>query len=111
MALNVTIDQATVTGWVNKLLGEKGFELARPINVKNANGQWDEVGKNYFKVWTSVPVELNTRVDVTGRVTIKETEYEGKTRIELHIRATEVKPTPVPNFGSRKTEPASDAPF
>lgn len=93
MALNVVIDKAVVTGWVNKLLGDKGFELARPINQKNADGQWEVVGKNYFKVWFNEPVELNTEVDVVGRVTVKETEYEGKTRIELHVKALKVTKT------------------
>ena len=91
MALNIVIDEVTVTGWVNKLLGDKGFELSRPISKKNDAGQWEEVGKNYFKVWiTGQPVELNQRVDVVGRLSIRETEFEGKTRVELHISATSV---------------------
>jgi len=91
MALNIVIDEVTVTGWVNKLLGDKGFELARPISKKNDAGVWEELGKNYFKVWiTGQPVELNQRVDVVGRLSIRETEFEGKTRVELHVSATSV---------------------
>lgn len=91
MALNIVIDEVTVTGFVNKLLGEKGFELSRPISKKNDAGQWEEVGKNYFKVWIApTGFDLNQRVDVKGRLSIRETEYEGKTRVELHISATEV---------------------
>jgi hypothetical protein len=91
MALNIVIDEVTVTGFVNKILGDKGFELARPISKKNDAGQWEEVGKNYFKVWINpVTVEVNQRVDVVGRLSVRETEYEGKTRVELHVSATSV---------------------
>jgi hypothetical protein len=33
---------------------------------------------------------VNQRVDVVGRLSVRETEYEGKTRVELHVSATSV---------------------
>lgn len=91
MALNIILDEVTVIGFVNKALGDKGFELARPIRVKNEQGQWETQGSNYFKVWFDPrAVEGFQQAKVTGRLKIWESEYEGKTRLELHLTASSV---------------------
>lgn len=109
MSLNIILDEVTVVGFVNKALGEKGFELARPIRAKNeATGEWETKGSNYFKVWFDPrAVEGFQQAKVTGRLKIWESEYEGKTRLELHLTATSVE-----EF-TREPKPtaASDAPF
>lgn len=112
MALNIVIDEVVVVGFAKKRLGERGFELARPISVKNEAGAWETTGTNYFKVWIDPrnlafdPDNENQRVSVTGRLKISESEYEGKTRIELHITATSASVVP-----SREKTTTSEAPF
>jgi hypothetical protein len=94
MALNIVIDEVTVVGFAKKRLGERGFELARPISAKNEQGQWETTGTNYFKIWIDPkliafdPENESQRVSVSGRLKISESEYEGKTRVELHLSAT-----------------------
>jgi len=109
MEINLVLDEVTVIGYVNKALGDKGFELARPIRVKDeATGAWETKGSNYFKVWFDPrSVEGFQQARVTGRLKIFESTYEGKTRLELHLTATSVEefvrePKPVT---------VSDAPF
>ena len=112
MALNIVIDEVTVVGFAKKRLGERGFELARPISVKNEQGQWENAGTNYFKIWIDPkliafdPENESQRVSVSGRLKISESEYEGKTRVELHITATSAVV-----LASREKPVIADAPF
>jgi len=116
MALNVIIDEVTVIGFANKALGDRGFELSRPISVKNDAGHWEETGRNYFKVWIApenlaIEIGSSQQVVVVGRLKIFETEYEGKTRIEMHITAKTAKPYKSHVDAVEARKEAAEAPF
>ena len=99
MALNIVIDEVTVTGWVNKLLGDKGFELARPISKKNDAGVWESTDVTAWKVtaWDKLAENVaesivkGSPVMVSGRASWKSWEAkDGSKGGAMEITAFEV---------------------
>jgi len=85
-----------VTGFVERVLGTKGFKLTETHRRKNDAGEWENAGKTFFTVWSAtLPVE-GQRVTVVGKQRTVASEYNGSTRYDLVISAdlvTVEKPT------------------
>ena len=86
-----------VTGFVERVLGTKGFKLTETHRRKNDAGEWENAGKTFFTVWASTLPTEGQRVTVVGKQRTVASEYNGSTRYDLVISAdlvTVEKPAP-----------------
>lgn len=96
----------TVKGGTVLNINSKGFTL-----IESYTKQTGETVNNYYKVWTSEPVEEGAIVNVSGVHSARISEYEGKQRLEIHINNARID-RPISNkaFDAVKSEP-DDLPF
>jgi hypothetical protein len=82
-----------VTGDVSRLLGDKGFTLAEPIRKQNGVN-WEVVGSRYYTVWVNQLPQPNVSaaVTVSGNLSWKLEEYEGKQQMKVYVNATQIRP-------------------
>ena len=76
-----------VTGFVERVLGTKGFKLTETHRRKNDAGEWENAGKTFFTVWASTLPTEGQRVTVVGKQRTVASEYNGSTRYDLVISA------------------------
>lgn len=76
-----------VTGFVERVLGTKGFKLTETHRRKNDAGEWENAGKTFFTVWSSTLPTEGQRVTVVGKQRTVASEYNGSTRYDLVISA------------------------
>ena len=97
-----------VTGEVIRHLGEKGFTLAEPI-IRKGDAGFETIGKNYYTVWFAELPPLKTSVFVTGRLSVKLDEYQGKPQVKTVINAktVTVKTMDKSDFDSKKPAPTA----
>jgi hypothetical protein len=82
-----------VTGDVQRLLGDKGFTLAEPIRKQNGVN-WEVVGSRYYTVWVNQLPQpsVSGAVTVSGNLSWKLEEYEGKQQMKVYVNATQIRP-------------------
>jgi hypothetical protein len=76
-----------VTGFVERILGAKGFKLTETHRRKNDAGEWENAGKTFFTVWSATLPAEGDRVTVVGKQKTVASEYQGQTRYDLVISA------------------------
>jgi hypothetical protein len=80
----VTVRNATVVS-----SNAKGFTI---VESYTRNG---EEQKTYYKVWTDEPAPQGS-VNISGILSVRVSEYEGKTRAEIHINRPRIEVADVP---------------
>jgi hypothetical protein len=79
-------------GIVERVLGVKGVKVVESHRKKNESGEWETAGRTYFTVWVNQlpqPAE-GSIVEITGVQKTVAEEYQGQTRYNLHVSATEI---------------------
>jgi len=85
----------------------KGFTLIESYKDRNGEEQ-----STYYKVWTSEQHDQGSIVDVSGVVTFRVSEYEGKHRGEIHINNPRISVPSAPTPAATPAPAAAeDAPF
>ena len=79
-------------GIVERTLGSKGVKVVESHRKKNESGEWETAGRTYFTVWVNdlaQPAE-GSIVQIKGTQKTVAEEYQGQTRYNLHVSATEI---------------------
>lgn len=79
-------------GIVERVLGSKGVKVVESHRKKNESGEWETAGRTYFTVWVNQlpqPSE-GSIVEIVGVQKTVAEEYQGQTRYNLHVSATEI---------------------
>lgn len=80
MAL-VKVDNAKVA----RIIDGYGFVVVSEFKTRDGN-----TGSEYFTVWSAHPVKVGDTVSVSGRLSTKIDEYNGKQRVQVSINDARV---------------------